>query len=70
MSCTVTLVTPQQTLIEIRLGGDLAGFIERERAKGRGWRPIAAEISERSRIPVSYETVRQWHRRFTEAVAA
>lgn len=57
----MTPVTPQQTLIEIRLGGDLAGFVHRSRAEGKAWRPIAAEISEKTRIAVSHETLRQWY---------
>lgn len=54
-------MTAQQTLIELRLGTDLTGFISRERAAGKGWRPIATEISERTGIQVSHETVRKWH---------
>ncbi len=54
-------MTPQQTLIELRLGGDLTGFIRRNRAEGKGWRPIAVEISDRTGISVSHEAVRQWY---------
>lgn len=61
VSATVTLVTPQQTLIEIRIGGDLAGFVARQRSEGRAWRPIATEISAKARIQVSHETLRKWY---------
>ena len=61
MSCTMTSVTPQQTLIEIRLGGDLAGYVARSRADRKGWRPIAEAISKQTGLAVSHETLRVWY---------
>jgi len=57
----MTSVTPQQTLIEIRLGGDLAGYVARSRADRKGWRPIAEAISKQTGLAVSHETLRVWY---------
>jgi hypothetical protein len=65
----MTLVTPQQTLVEIRLGEPLAKFIAKRRAAGKGWRPIAADISTRTAVKVSHETVRNWYLEFEAAEA-
>ena len=54
-------MTPTQKLIELRIGGDLPGFISRARSEGQSWRQIAADLTKRTGLTVSYETVRTWH---------
>lgn len=64
----MTHVTPTQQLVELRLGGDLPGFLARKRASNPpvSWRNIAAEITERTGLPVSYEAVRTWSRELVD----
>lgn len=66
----MTLVTPTQQLVELRLGGDLPGFLARARENKRSWRAIAGDITERTGLPVSYEAVRMWHRQTNRDAAA
>lgn len=65
----MTHVTPTQQLVELRLGGDLPGFLAAARSKGLSLRAIAADITEQTRIPVSYEAVRVWSRELAERAA-
>lgn len=71
VSSTMTHVTPTQQLVELRLGGDLPGFLARKRATEppTSWRNIATEITERTGLPVSYEAVRTWSRDLAESAA-
>ena len=46
-------------LIEERLDGTLAELIEARRP-ATSWRDIAAEVTEKTRIPVSDEALRLW----------
>jgi hypothetical protein len=60
MALQLPTMTPYQQLIEIRLGGDLAGYITRGRAAGTSWRRMAADIEQRTGLKVSRETLRGW----------
>lgn len=57
-------------LVELRLGGDLAGYLQRARDDGQSWRKIAADVSRRTGMKVSHESMREWHKRTSTAVAA
>lgn len=54
------IMTPMQQLVEIRLGGDLPGYLERNRAEKVSLRRISADIERRTGIPVNRETLRGW----------
>lgn len=53
--------TPKQMLLEHRYPGDLPADIAAMIAEGKGWRLVAAEVGERSRLKVSHESLRQWY---------
>ena len=60
-------MTPTQRLAGMLLGEPVDDWIARQRAEGKGWRTIAADLHERTngQIDVSHEAVRRW----TEAAA-
>ena len=71
VSVRVTLVmSTTAQLVEVRLGGDLPGYLERSRAAGKSWRAISAEVRERTGLPISHEAVRNWHAEFCAQVAS
>jgi hypothetical protein len=55
-------------LIQVRLGRDLAQYVEARRP-GDGWRAIAADLSQVTGISVSHETLRAWFAESESAVA-
>jgi hypothetical protein len=55
--------TALQQLADDRLGGRLRERVEELRAAGLGWRPVAVQIAEETRLGVGYETVRNWAER-------
>jgi hypothetical protein len=67
----MTQPTPLYQLVEFRLGESLAEWIdERRRPDVRppvSWRALAVELSHRTRVRVSYETLRDW---FTDTESA
>lgn len=63
-------MTPTQQLIELRIGGDLAGFVDRCRARGLSWRQIANEVNDKAHTDITYETLRSWYGPRTEQVSA
>lgn len=52
--------TPLQKLVELKLGGDLRGYVMSRRQAGDDWRGIAAAITEQTGQSVSYESLRSW----------
>lgn len=58
--------TPTFQLLQIRMGRDLAAWVEAQRAAGESWRAIAASATSITGVPVSHETFRAW---FTEDAA-
>lgn len=57
----MTQPTPLYRLVEARLGGE--GALDRYVAEHRAttsWRTMAADLSERTGEPVTYETLRGW----------
>jgi hypothetical protein len=60
-SSAVTQQTPiRYQLIEARLGRPLVDYVAEALSSGKGWRPIAQEITERTQVRVSYEMLRRW----------
>ncbi len=55
--------TDRYTLIQLRLGRDLAGYITQARRDQRSYRRIAADLRTITGMPVTYEAVRQWEQR-------
>jgi hypothetical protein len=53
--------TPQYTEIEQKLGSPLAQLVGERRASGISWRKIAVEITARTGVDVTGETLRVWH---------
>lgn len=53
--------TPQYTEIEQKLGSSLAQLVGERRAAGISWRKIAVEITARTGVDVTGETLRVWH---------
>lgn len=47
-------------LLDQEMGGTLEAFVRAERAKGNGWRPIAAAIEALTGEPVSHMAIRNW----------
>lgn len=58
--------SPHYEFLQIRLGRDLSVYIAEARRDKRGWRTIAADLSEVTGVTVSYETLRTW---FTDVAA-
>lgn len=54
--------TPLQKLVELHLGRDLQAYITAGRAQGKDWRTLAEEISTKTGLSVSHESLRQWFR--------
>lgn len=54
--------TALQQLVDLRLGGHLQDRVEALRKDERGWRKVAAAISEEAGLSVGYETLRNWAR--------
>ena len=50
-----------QRLARISLKRDPGEWVAHLRAAGMTWQKIADELSEKVGVPVSRETVRQWH---------
>jgi len=44
----------------MRFGGSLTDYLERNRAAGRSWRWLEADINAATSLAVSRETLRQW----------
>lgn len=55
--------TALQQLADDRLNGQLRSRVEQLRSEGLGWRPVAAKISEETRLGIGYETLRGWAER-------
>lgn len=51
--------TPLYQLVEARLGGSLEEYVAERRAT-TSWRVMAADLTERSGVQVTYETLRGW----------
>lgn len=51
--------TPLYQLVEARLGGSLEEYVAERRAT-TSWRAMAADLTERSSVQVTYETLRGW----------
>lgn len=56
------MATVTQQLVEIRLGRDLATYVNGLRAAGLSWREIAEDVHQRTGVQVSYEALRSWYR--------
>ena len=52
--------TPLSRLIELKLGRDLREHVVEARNAGHDWRKIATDLTERTDVAVSNETVRAW----------
>lgn len=69
MHCKITAM-PEPThtyqLLQVRLGRDLAAWVEAQRQAGESWRAISAAAAAITGISVSHETFRAW---FTEDAA-
>jgi hypothetical protein len=52
--------TVQRQLVDTKLGGNLDGLVAGLRLGGWGWRKIAVEVTKRSGVDVSHETLRNW----------
>ena len=61
--------TPQYTEIEQKLGSPLAALVGQRRAEGLSWRKLALEITERTGVDVTGETLRVWHQGIPARVA-
>lgn len=46
-------------LVDARLDGKLVAYVAEKRAS-MSWRAMAADLSERTGVPVNYETLRIW----------
>lgn len=55
-----TATTVQRQLVNDRLDGNLDGLVAGLRLGGWGWRKIAAEVTKRTGVQVSHETLRGW----------
>ncbi len=55
-------MTPTQRLAGLILGEPVDNWIRRQRAEGKAWRTIAADLYDRTngQIDVSYEACRRW----------
>lgn len=53
-------MTTKRTLIEDRLGRDLAGYVAELREDGASWTFIAARIERHTNVAVTDQTVRNW----------
>ena len=53
-------MTAKRTLIEDRLGRDLAGYVADLREDGASWSFIAAHIARQTQVTVTDQTVRNW----------
>ncbi len=58
--------TPTFQLLQIRMGRDLAAWVEAQREAGQSWRAIATAATAITGLAVSHETFRAW---FTEDAA-
>lgn len=58
--------TAKYELLQVRLGRDLAAYVETARHEGRDWRTIATDLKAATGTTVSHETLRAW---FTERAA-
>jgi hypothetical protein len=52
--------TTTYQLIQVRMGRDLAQWVEAQREDGKSWRAIAADAAAVTGVPVSHETFRAW----------
>lgn len=52
--------TPLQQLVDLKLGGNLRGFVLARRTEGQDWRSIANTISQETGQSVSHESLRSW----------
>lgn len=53
-------MTAKRTLIEDRLGRDLASYVTELREDGASWTFIAARIERHTNVTVTDQTVRNW----------
>lgn len=56
------MATVTQQLVEVRLGRDLATYVNGLRSAGLSWREIADDVHQRTGVQVSYEALRSWYR--------
>ncbi len=63
VSRTVTQPTATERLVSLHLDQDAAAFIADQRDRGASYDAIAAQLSERTKVVVSREAVRRWHKR-------
>lgn len=61
--------TPQYTEIEQKLGSSLAELVGERRADRVSWRKIAIEITEKTGVDITGETLRVWHQGIPARVA-
>lgn len=54
--------TPLYELADTLLGGDLRGWVLRQRAAGKSWRRTAQALAEATdrKVDVTHETIRMW----------
>jgi hypothetical protein len=58
----VGMAAPEKyTEIEQKLGQSLRGLISQRRDEGVAWRRIALEVSARTGVDITGETLRVWH---------
>jgi len=56
----MTNPSPLYRLIERQLDGTLADFVARHRTDGATWPEIAADVSAKTDVEISGETLRRW----------
>ena len=56
-----------ERLFRLERGMDLGAFVQLERAKGTGWRPLAQEVRDATGVDVAVQTLLNW---YGELVAA
>ncbi|NMO51985.1 hypothetical protein HH310_12355 [Actinoplanes sp. TBRC 11911] len=52
--------TTKYLLLEARLGQKLTDYVAGQIGAGAGWKAIAADLSKRTDVPVSRESLRVW----------
>jgi hypothetical protein len=60
---------PLYAEIELKLGTPLADFLRDRRADGVPWRKLAIELTDKTGIDVTGETLRVWHQGIPARVA-